>query len=446
MIRHRKILLALLAGAGLLVALLVALFLVAPRLINAVAIKERALALLERETGVRLSYDRADVTFFPRPRVAIRGVGLDLPGMAHGTAAALEADPALLPLLRGKVRIGSVLLSSPDFRIRLPAKGKKGKPVSLEEVRKEISLALAALERRMPGTVVTVRDGRLELSDADGPLVSLRDLSARVALPPDRLAAEIRCSSQYWEGLAIETSVRTEGLRSETRVETEGFRLKDFVGRIAPGAAPWLGETVLSLRSRIESEGLGSVKAEVTGSVPTLTIGREARSRVVRVRVLKGTLERNDREVRAALSELALDEPGVRLSGELAVDRVLPRIAVNLAGKDLDIPPVREALLSLAGDVPTVRNILDVVRGGRISRFSFRTGGRSTGELGDLDALGFQATLSGGSIHIPGPDLPLEEVGAEVTMENGTLAGKGISARMGNARATGGSLRIGFAG
>ncbi|HEX9205451.1 MAG TPA: AsmA-like C-terminal domain-containing protein [Candidatus Deferrimicrobiaceae bacterium] len=445
MIRHRKILLALLAGAGLLLALLVALFLLAPRLINTVAIKERALALLERETGVRLSYARADVTLFPRPRVAIRGVGLDLPGVAHGTAAALEADADLLPLLRGKVRIGGVLLSSPDFRIHLPAKEKKEKPVSLEEVRKEISLALAALERRMPGTVFTVRDGRLELSDADGPLVSLRDLSARAALSPDRLVAEIRCSSQYWEGLAVETSVRTEGLRSETRVETERFRLGDFVGRIAPGATPWLGETVLSLRSRIESEGLGLVKAEVTGSVPTLTIRGGARSRVVRVRVLKGTLVLNDREVRAALSELVLDEPVLRLSGELAVDRVSPRIAVNLAGKDLEIPSVREALLALAGDVPTVRDILDVVRGGRISRFSFRTGGRSPGELGNLDALAFQATLSGGFIQIPGPDLPLEEVGAEVTMEKGTLAGKGISARMGNARATGGSLRIGFA-
>jgi hypothetical protein len=286
----------------------------------------------------------------------------------------------------------------------------------------------------------------MELSDTDGPIVSLRDLSARIALPPDRLTAHIRCASEFWEGVAIETSVRTEGLRAETRIEAAEVRVREFAERLSSGSVPWLGETVLSLRGRIDSEGLRSVKAEIAGAVPTLTVRRASRSRIVRVRALKGTLELDDKGIRATLSDLALDEPRLRVSGDLAVDRASPRIEVKLTGQEgMEIAPVRDALLARAGDVPTVRDILDVVRGGRISRFSFRTGGRSPGELGDLDALGFQATLSGGSIHIPGPDLPLEEVGAEVTMEKGTLAGIGISARMGNARATGGSVRIGFA-
>src|SRR5512139_120740 len=94
--RHGKILLLFLAGAGFLLAILMALVLLGPRLINTTAIKERALALLERETGVRLSYARAEFTLFPRPRVAVRGVGLDFPGVAQGTIATLEADPEIL--------------------------------------------------------------------------------------------------------------------------------------------------------------------------------------------------------------------------------------------------------------------------------------------------------------------------------------------------------------
>jgi hypothetical protein len=253
---HRKIVLALLAGAGVLLALLAALFLLAPWLINTAAIKERALALLERETGVRLSYARAEVALFPRPRVEFRGVGLDVPGVAQGTVAALGADPELLPLLRGKVRIGNVLLEAPDFRVHLPAKKKEEKPVSLEEVEKSLSSLLAALRQRMPGTVVTIRNGSLELSDGDGPIVALRDLSVRIALPPDRLTAHIRCASQYWEGLTVETSIRPEGLRAETRIETAGFRVRELAGRLSPGAVPWLGETVLSFRIRIDSEGV----------------------------------------------------------------------------------------------------------------------------------------------------------------------------------------------
>ncbi|HEX9190895.1 MAG TPA: AsmA-like C-terminal domain-containing protein [Candidatus Deferrimicrobiaceae bacterium] len=443
---HRKIIYALAGGAGILLALLAALFLLAPRLINTAAIKDRALALLERETGVRLSYARAEITLFPRPRVAVRGVGLEIPGVAQGTAAALEADPAILPLLRGQVRIGNVLLETPDFRVRLPAKEETAKPVSLEEVEKSLSSLLETLRQRMPGTVVTIRNARLELSDGDGPIVTLREAGARLALPPDRLTVHVQCASQYWEGLTIDTSVHPEGLRAETRIEAAEFRIRELADRLAPGGVPWLGETVLSLRGRIDSEGLRSVKAEVTGAVPALTIRRGSRSRVARVRVLKAALDLNDKEIRAALSDLALDEPRLRLSGDLSVDRVSPRIEVRLTGQGLAIAPVRDTLLALAGDVPTVRDVLDIVREGDIQRFTLRSEGRSAGELGDQDALRVQATLSGGSIHIPGPGLTLEEVGAEVTIAGGILDGKGIAARLGTTRATGGSLRMGLEG
>jgi hypothetical protein len=445
MVRQRKFLLALFAIAGFLLALLAVLFLLAPRLINTVAIKERLLALLARETGVRMSYVRAEASLFPRPRVALRGVGLDLPGLVHGTVATVEADPELLPLFRGEVRFASVLLEAPDLQVRLPAKEKKAKPVSLEEIERGFSSLLASLRQRMPGTVVTIRNARLELSDGDGPIVSLRELEARIALPPDRLTVHIRCASRYWEALSIETSVRPEGLRAETRIVTSGLRLRELAERLSPGAVPWLGETILSLRGQIDSEGVRSAKAEIAGAVPILTIRRKSRSRVVRVRAFKGALDLGDRGIRATLSDLALDEPRLGLSGDLVVDRVTPRIEVKLTGQKMEIAPVRDLLLALAGDVPTVRGILDVVRGGTLPRFSLQSGGRSPGDLGDLDALRFQADLSGGSIHIPGADLALEEVGADVSMARGILAGKGISARLGKARATGGSLRIGFA-
>jgi len=445
MVRHRKILLALFAVAGFLLALLAALLLLAPRLVNTVAIKERLLALLARETGVRMSYIRAEASLFPRPRVALRGVGLDLPGLVHGTVATVEADPEFLPLFRGEVRFASVLLETPDLQVRLPAKEKKEKPVSLEEIEEKVSSLLASLRQGTPGTVVTIRNGRLELSDGDGPIVSLRELEARIGLPPDRLTVRVRCASPYWEALSIETSVRPEGLRAETRIVTSGLRLRELAERLSPGSVPWLGETVLSLRGQIDSEGIRSAKVEIAGAMPILTIRRKSRSRVVRVRSFKGALDLDDRGIHATLSDLALDEPRVALTGDLVVDRVTPRIEVKLTGQKMEIAPVREILLALAGDVPTVRDILDVVRGGTLPRFSLQSGGRSPGELGGLDALRFQASLSRGSIHIPGPELALEEVVAEVTMAKGILEGAGIAARMGNIRATGGSLRIGFA-
>jgi len=78
------------------------------------------------------------------------------------------------------------------------------------------------------------------------------------------MTLQLRCTSRYWERLSIESSLRPEGLRGETRVETAGFRVRDFVDRLAPGTVPWLGETVVSLRGTIETEGLRALQARAT--------------------------------------------------------------------------------------------------------------------------------------------------------------------------------------
>ena len=438
---RRKFLLFALGAAGLLVVILSSIVFFVPRLVNVAAVKSRVLSELERRAGVRLSFDRAEIVFFPRPRLSLEGVSLSVPGWVEGTVKRLEADISPLALLRNRIPIGSLLAVAPAIRVRIPEREKKEKPLSLEEIEGKVSSLLAQLGTHAPSRTITVRDGRLDLFLGERPLLSLHDLQAGVVFPPDRLTVRIRCASGYWEALSIETSVRPEGLRAETRIETAGLRVRELAERLSPEAAtPWLGETVLSLRGRIESEGVRSAKAEISGTMPILTIRRESRSRVVRVSAFKGALDLDDRGIHATLSDLALDEPRMRLSGVLAVDQVSPRIEVSLTGQGMEIGPVRDTLLALAGDVPTVRDILDVVRGGAIPRFSVQSSGRSPGELGGLDALRFQASLSGGSIHIPGPNLELEEVRVRGGDGQGSPRGKGDRRAVGK-----GSRERGFA-
>ena len=137
MTRSGKIILFLLAGAGILVALLAALVFLGPRLLNTKAVRDLALAELERRTGVHLSYARAEVTFFPRPRVVIRGVVLDVPGLAAGTVTTLQVDLELIPLLRGNVRNGTILLEDPDVAGADPPEAEARKSVLRGGVRGE---------------------------------------------------------------------------------------------------------------------------------------------------------------------------------------------------------------------------------------------------------------------------------------------------------------------
>jgi uncharacterized protein involved in outer membrane biogenesis len=117
---RRKVLLFVLGAAGLLAVIFSSLVFLVPRLVNVAAVKSRVLSELSRQAGVRLSFDRAEFVFFPRPRLSLEGVSLSVPGRAEGTVKRLEADISPLALLRDRVPIGSLLAVAPEIRVRIP--------------------------------------------------------------------------------------------------------------------------------------------------------------------------------------------------------------------------------------------------------------------------------------------------------------------------------------
>jgi hypothetical protein len=436
----------LLAGAGILAALLAALLLLATRLADTKEFRDFALAKLERATGVRLSCARADVSLFPRPRVVAREVSFDIAGVAQGTVSALTVEPMPAPLLRGRLLVRDLLLENPKLAVRIPRETKPAKALSGEEIEKALSSLLAALRAKAPGAILAVRNGRIDLSGREGAIVSLRGLDARLALPPDRLKLSARCASEHWETLTVDLTLRPEGLLGNARVEATRFRPGAFVERLAPGAVPRLGEAELSLAGRIASEGLRNVKAEFAGGAPSLAIRRSARNRTFRAVSFKGSAEWTDRSFRAALVDLSIDDPRVRLSGELSREGGPAPLVARLRGQGADIPSIRAAALALAGDLPAVRHVFDIVRGGALSRFSIESRGNSLRDLPSLGSLRARATLAGGTIAVPGIDPPLKGAGGELSLSGGILEGKGLAARLGKSVAREGTLRLGIAG
>lgn len=399
-----KALLLVLGAAGLVAVLLSVLVFLVPRLVNVPAVKSRVLSELERQSGVRLSFDSAEFVFFPRPRLSLEGVSLSAPGLAEGTVKRLEAEISPLALLRIRPLIGSLLLVTPEIRVRIPEREQKEKPVSLDEIGETISTLLAQLGVRGPGATVTARDGRLDLSEGDRPLLSLRDLQAVVVFPPDRLRLRLSCASQFWERLEIEGTLRSEGVRS--------------------------------------------LRADISGTISAMELRRGSRALALRGATVTGVVRLEAGNLQASVSRLELESPRIRLAGTLSVGETSPRIRLEVSGQETEIAPVRSAILSLAGDVAAVRSVLDVVRGGFIPRIEVRVAANSAKDLGDFMALEGSALLRGGTIFLPGvggAGLTLSEVAGSATLSKGTLFGEGITARNGNVRAREGILRLGLA-
>ncbi len=442
---RRKLLLIVLGSAALVAALLfIAVFLV-PRLVNVDAVKTPILARLERETGVRVSFDRAELAWFPRPRLVLHEAFLVLPPLAEGTVKRIAADISPLGLLRNRFPIGSLLAESPDFRVRIPEREKGEQPPSLEKIEESASRLLSWMASRTPGATFEVRDGRLTLTEGSRPPLSLREIQARVSLPPDRLRFRLSCVSTHWEFLDTEGSLRSEGLRGEARVEVKGLRPLSILERPAPGKAAFANVPSLSAKARVESEGLRSLRADVSGTIPSLEVRRASRSLILKDATIESKVWLKEGNLRVSVSRFDLEAPRLRMSGTLAMDRESPRIRLELSGQEAEIPTIRSAVLSLAGDLPGVRSALDIVRGGSLSRLYARVSGDSAAELGDLRGVEASALLRGGVLSIPGIGLALTEVDGSLTLSKDTLTGKNVSARAEGARAREGSFRLGLA-
>ncbi len=116
------------------------------------------------------------------------------------------------------------------------------------------------------------------------------------------------------------------------------------------------------------------------------------------------------------------------------MDRKTSQVRLELESWDLNFAPLREAALSIAGDVPIIRDICSVVKGGTIPRVLFQTQGSSMADLGAIQNILIKAGLRDGRITIAGPALELEQVNGEAVISKGILKGEGLEGRLGKSR------------
>src|SRR6266545_2902521 len=134
---RKKILLWSSLVAGLLTALLVAVVILAPLYLDSTGVKKKIRTEVSEKLGGKVSYERIELSLFPRPHVTIRQLHLAYPHTFRGTLDSLTIYPRLFPLFRGHLQFSKIRVLDPDFRIILPAAvpGPSPEAPSLEETK-----------------------------------------------------------------------------------------------------------------------------------------------------------------------------------------------------------------------------------------------------------------------------------------------------------------------
>lgn len=163
---------------------------------------------------------------------------------------------------------------------------------------------------------------------------------------------------------------------------------------------------------------------------------------------LQGSMHVDADKSSFTLAKLKLDPTGLSFSGKLEINHLpkspSPSIALELKGKDVDVASVRKVALSLAGEIPVVQDIFDIVKGGKLPLITFAAHGNSLEDLGKLENIIIKGRMLDGEIFVPEIDLDLKQVNGDVTISKGILQGHNLEARLGNSRASRGTLKLGL--
>ena len=238
----------------------------APRWINLGPVRAKVERAASSALAGTLTYERIDLSWFPRTEVVVRSLKVSVPGKVKGTVRAVRVTPALLPLLRGRVvltKIGvdgldlavdlsapvtekrSAAPSAPDWKEALRSLGSQTLDVELSRSRVVLS--------RPTGKSLTFEGVRLE--------ASLRSADGKADLALSRLSTES-------PRLLVEGSLRADAAASHVEASAHGSALD--VTDVRAKLLPFAGDepVVTSIFAIVRGGTLTSFSFKADGKTP----------------------------------------------------------------------------------------------------------------------------------------------------------------------------------
>ena len=431
-------------GGGVLL-LVFALLLSAPLFINLDSVHREITSLIDRETGGQGSFQKVEISLLPRPRAIIYHGKLSLSGGERAVFETLTIYPRLLPLLRGELLLSRIQCDSLRADIDMRRMKEKKPAVSSgpqRDGKSGIGQTVRTWVHKTEGLTIRVEKGILALSYGKNRKFQFNDIMFSAENGNGNLALEGTCTSNLFQHLDLKGRMELASLTTRGTLTLSGFRAAQL-----PEATKRLGNVgveggVLDLRADFQGAWPDNLKAAVNLSAPSLALWRGHRKIVIQGVRIDGSVQISKDGWAASLSHMALDDPPMKLSGLFKIEKDPSSVNLHLEGEDLGVPAIRSCALDLLGDVTTVREIFDMVRGGNVPTISVDAKGKSPADLNNLARYTIKGNMRKGKIFLPHPKLDLTEVEGIALISNGILSGQRLKARLSKIKGTEGILTV----
>jgi hypothetical protein len=451
MTRPRKIVIGITACFFAVSILVIAAVLVAPKVIDSEAVKDKVRSEIKETAGVEIDFEHLGIDIFPHPSVIIDRVDLSIPRVVRGKAAWVAVRPKILPLFWGKMKIDRIYLDSAELDYMLPKRPttekKTPQPFSYYNLAKRIQSTIATLPGyKIPDLEFRVENSRVNLLVGDQIFLGLGEFNSHLEGPASRRQFSISCQSNFWQNISISGRLNTKTFKGRGQIQLTQFRPQGLVADLFPDAPIRITEAPANLTVDFKTDGPGQLQAELNGSSPHLKL-RYAKDELDLVNIrIEAAFQVDKESVSLSLAELTLDRPQLTLSANLDLTQSTPPLSLEVEGGEIDVAAAREVALTLAGKNEDVKDIFDVVKGGRIPLITLAAQGNSLSDLGDTNAMVIRGQMQDGEIYIPDIQFDLKEAAGEVVISRGILDGQNLKARLGNSIGQNGTLKLGLIG
>ncbi|RLB28846.1 MAG: hypothetical protein DRG66_02980 [Deltaproteobacteria bacterium] len=454
MTKRKKIYSWMIGCSVVLSVILLLIILFSEKLINQEQFRERIQAKASEAISGELKYEWLELSFLPRPQVIIRKCSFSIPQKASGTLDSLTIYPKILPLFLGKFEISEIHVHSPDMEIQIGEKiesdAENRKYFSLGAVKDKVGPILRLVSSKARELVIRVNNGRLNLLKEKEISFWFQDIDARYDFLTENINLDLRCKSSLWEDIFIKGTIDPKDLIIRTSIDLNQIQPKVLAEYINSHISTKVKASPLNLNIKFMTEGLTALQGELHAFLPFLTLQQDEEELIIKGTNLKGKIDIRGTKSTLTLEELKFENSQLNVSGELSIGRLAKThtltVELGLKCKDVDVHSTRKIVLALAGNIPAVVDVFEIVKGGKLPYFTYTANGNSFKELGDLENINITGAMLDGKVFIPVVDLNLEDVNGEVTISKGILAGKNLRARLGNTRAINGTLTPGLEG
>ena len=425
---------ALLAMICIVPVVIVAAALLVPPLLDTASIGSKVRREVSSLVGGEFDFDRVAVAVFPSPRLVLTKPRLSIQKQISVTAEGVDLYPDFIALMKGHPAVKQAVVRQPEATIWMPS--STGSPP--QQHRKfdpgEILPSLLKALNRLPNLFRSIDQGRvsrgrIKFVYGQTQSAAIDDLEVSIQNESGSVEIKATAASELFEKLTLSGTFRPRqgGTSATLAISTldlgaiGSIFLPDYSVSIDSGAAD------LDLSLTVQNRQQIDVDFRCSG--PQVRLSRHGSRVDLETLSLAGAAKIGSTSTSITVASLKLGSPALQVSGSAQLSEGTPRVRVNLQGQDIEVSATRSAALALAGSDQVVQTIFEILQDGAVPSLTMEGQADTFSDLADLDNLVLQATLSKGTVAVPGTSLRFAEVSGDVGMKKGILTGEDVLAQ-----------------